>query len=275
MSATGQSKRLAVPEIAARKGREPVAVLTAYTVSMARLLDPHVDVLLVGDSLGMVLYGFDSTLPVTLDMMIAHGGAVVRGSSRACVVVDMPWASYQEGREQAFRNAARILAETGCAAVKLEGGEEMAETVDFLVRRGIPVMGHVGLTPQAVNTLGGYRARGRSDAEQAKILGDARAVAEAGAFALVVEGVVEPLARAVTEAVPCVTIGIGASAACDGQVLVSDDLLGLYGAFTPKFVRRYAELGPVIEEAAASYAADVRARRFPGAEHVFGARKAS
>lgn len=275
MSATGQSKRLAVPDIAARKGREPVAVLTAYTVSMARLLDPHVEVLLVGDSLGMVLYGFDSTLPVTLDMMIAHGGAVVRGSSRACVVVDMPWASYQEGREQAFRNAARILAETGCAAVKLEGGEEMAETVDFLVRRGIPVMGHVGLTPQAVNALGGYRARGRSDAEQAKILGDARAVAEAGAFALVVEGVVEPLARAVTEAVPCVTIGIGASAACDGQVLVSDDLLGLYGAFTPKFVRRYAELGPVIGEAAAAYAADVRARRFPGAEHVFAARKAS
>ncbi|ACJ00858.1 3-methyl-2-oxobutanoate hydroxymethyltransferase [Rhodospirillum centenum] len=275
MSATGQSKRLAVPDIAARKGREPVAVLTAYTVSMARLLDPHVEVLLVGDSLGMVLYGFDSTLPVTLDMMIAHGAAVVRGSSRACVVVDMPWASYQEGREQAFRNAARILAETGCAAVKLEGGEEMAETVDFLVRRGIPVMGHVGLTPQAVNALGGYRARGRSDAEQAKILGDARAVAEAGAFALVVEGVVEPLARAVTEAVPCVTIGIGASAACDGQVLVSDDLLGLYGAFTPKFVRRYAELGPVIEEAAATYAADVRARRFPGTEHVFAARKAS
>ncbi|MFC7332879.1 3-methyl-2-oxobutanoate hydroxymethyltransferase [Rhodocista pekingensis] len=275
MSATGQSKRLAVPDIAARKGREPVAVLTAYTVSMARLLDPHVEVLLVGDSLGMVLYGFDSTLPVTLDMMIAHGGAVVRGSSRACVVVDMPWASYQESREQAFRNAARILAETGCAAVKLEGGEEMAETVDFLVRRGIPVMGHVGLTPQAVNALGGYRARGRSDAEQAKILSDARAVAEAGAFALVVEGVVEPLARAVTEAVPCVTIGIGASAACDGQVLVSDDLLGLYGAFTPKFVRRYAELGPVIGEAAAAYAADVRARRFPGAEHVFAARKAS
>lgn len=275
MSATGQSKRLAVPDIAARKGREPVAVLTAYTVSMARLLDPHVEVLLVGDSLGMVLYGFDSTLPVTLDMMIAHGGAVVRGSSRACVVVDMPWASYQESREQAFRNAARILAETGCAAVKLEGGEEMAETVDFLVRRGIPVMGHVGLTPQAVNALGGYRARGRSDAEQAKILGDARAVAEAGAFALVVEGVVEPLARAVTEAVPCVTIGIGASAACDGQVLVSDDLLGLYGAFTPKFVRRYAELGPVIGDAAAAYAADVRARRFPGAEHVFAARKAS
>lgn len=273
MSATAQVKRITVPEIAARKGKDPVSVLTAYTVSTARLLDPHVDMLLVGDSLGMVLYGLDSTLPVTLDMMINHGAAVVRGSRRACVVVDMPWASYQESREQAFRAAARILAETGCSAVKLEGGEEMAETVEFLVRRGIPVMGHVGLTPQAVNALGGYRARGRSDAEQAKILGDARAVADAGAFSLVIEGVVEPLAREVTEQVPVVTIGIGASAACDGQVLVSDDLLGLYGAFTPKFVKRYSNLGPVIEAAAQAYTADVRARTFPGPEHVFPVKK--
>ncbi|SNS28887.1 MULTISPECIES: 3-methyl-2-oxobutanoate hydroxymethyltransferase [unclassified Azospirillum] len=269
MSATSQIKRISVPEIAARKGQQPVSVLTAYTVSTARLLDPHVDCLLVGDSLGMVVYGLDSTLGVTLEMMIAHGAAVVRGSARACVVVDLPWATYQESPQQAFRNAARVLAETGAQAVKLEGGEEMADTVDFLVRRGIPVMGHVGLTPQAVNALGGYRARGRSDAEQHKILGDARAIAEAGAFSVVVEGVVEPLARQITESIPAVTIGIGASAACDGQVLVSDDMLGLFGGFTPKFVKRYATLGEQIEAAAAAYTADVQARVFPGPEHVF------
>jgi len=269
MSASAQTKRISVPEIAARKGQQPVTVLTAYTVSTARLLDPHVDCLLVGDSLGMVVYGLDSTLGVTLEMMIAHGAAVVRGSARACVVVDLPWATYQESPQQAFRNAARVLAETGAQAVKLEGGEEMAGTVDFLVQRGIPVMGHVGLTPQAVNALGGYRARGRSDAEQHKILGDARAIAEAGAFSVVVEGVVEPLARQITEGIPAVTIGIGASVACDGQVLVSDDMLGLFGGFTPKFVKRYASLGDQVEAAAAAYAQDVRARAFPGPEHVF------
>lgn len=273
MSASAQVKRVSVPDIAARKGKDPVVVLTAYTVSMARLLDEHCDCLLVGDSLGMVLYGLDSTLPVTLEMMINHGAAVVRGSSKACIVVDLPWASYQESPAQAFRNAARVLSETGASAVKLEGGEEMAETVDFLVRRGIPVMGHVGLTPQAVNALGGYRARGRSDAEQAKILGDARAIAEAGAFSIVVEGVVEPLARQITEQVPVVTIGIGASAACDGQVLVSDDMLGLFGGFTPKFVKRYADMGEVVSKAAAEYAAEVRSRAFPGPAHVFAARK--
>jgi len=273
MSASAQIKRLSVPEIAARKGKDPVAVLTAYSISTARAFDAHVDMLLVGDSLGMVVYGLDSTLPVTLDMMIAHGAAVVRGSSRACVVVDLPWATYQESREQAFRSAARVLAETGAQAVKLEGGEEMADTIDFLVRRGIPVMGHVGLTPQAVNALGGYRARGRSEAEQQKILGDARAVAEAGAFTLVVEGVVEPLARQVTEAVPAVTIGIGASAACDGQVLVADDMLGAFTGFTPKFVKRYADFAGQMEAAAKAYADDVRARRFPGPEHVFQPKK--
>lgn len=273
MSASAQVKRVSVPDIAARKGQEPVVVLTAYSVSMAKLLDEHCDCLLVGDSLGMVLYGLDSTLPVTLDMMINHGAAVVRGSSKACVVVDLPWASYQESPAQAFRNAARVLAETGASAVKLEGGEEMAQTVEFLVRRGIPVMGHVGLTPQAVNALGGYRARGRSDAEQAKILGDAKAIAEAGAFAIVVEGVVEPLARQITEQIPVVIIGIGASAACDGQVLVSDDMLGLFAGFTPKFVKRYAEIGEQVSEAAASYAAEVRARAFPGPAHVFAAKK--
>ncbi|ASG20048.1 3-methyl-2-oxobutanoate hydroxymethyltransferase [Nitrospirillum viridazoti] len=273
MSATTAVKRLSVPDISARKGATPVVCLTAYTAPMAGLLDPHCDVLLVGDSLGMVLYGLPSTLGVTVEMMVAHGAAVVRGSNHAAVVVDLPFGSYQESPEQAFRVAARILAETGAAAVKLEGGEEMAATIDFLVRRGIPVMGHVGLTPQAVNVLGGYRARGRSDAEQAKILGDARAVAEAGAFSLVIEGVVEPLARQVTELVPVVTIGIGASAACDGQVLVSDDMLGLFADFTPKFVKRYADLATQVGAAAQAYAEDVRARRFPGPEHTFAEKR--
>lgn len=272
MSATTAAKRLSVPDIAARKGATPVVCLTAYTAPMARLLDPHCDVLLVGDSLGMVLYGLPSTLGVTVDMMVAHGAAVVRGSSHAAVVVDLPFGSYQESPEQAFRVAARILAETGATAVKLEG-EEMAPTIDFLVRRGIPVMGHVGLTPQAVNVLGGYRARGRGEAEQAKILGDARAVAEAGAFSLVIEGVVEPLARQVTELVPVVTIGIGASAACDGQVLVSDDMLGLFADFTPKFVKRYADLAAQVDSAVQAYADDVRARRFPGPEHTFAEKR--
>ena len=264
---------MTVPQIAARKNGDPVVMLTAYTAPMARLLDPHVDALLVGDSLGMVVYGFESTLPVTLDMMIAHGAAVVRGSETACVVVDMPFGSYQESKEQAFRNAARVMSETGCAAVKLEGGTEMAETVRFLVERGVPVMGHVGLTPQSVNTAGGYRARGRSDTDQEKIAADARAIAEAGAFAIVVEAVMEPLARRITEEIPVVTIGIGGSPACDGQVLVAEDMLGLFDAFKPKFVRRFADLAGIVREAAATYHADVRARTFPGPEHVFHVKK--
>lgn len=260
---------LTVPDIAARKGGVPLVCLTAYTTPMARLLDPHADVLLVGDSLGMVVYGMDSTLPVTLDMMIAHGAAVVRGASRACVVVDLPFASYQTSPEQAFASAARVLAETGCAAVKLEGGEIMAPTVAFLVSRGIPVMGHVGLTPQSVRTLGGFRVQGRDDAAGRRILADAVAIAEAGAFALVVEGTLEPVARAVTETVPVPVIGIGASPACDGQVLVSDDMLGLFTDFTPRFVRRYGELAGAVDAAARAYAEDVRARRFPTEAHCF------
>ncbi len=260
---------LTVPDIAARKGGVPLVCLTAYTTPMARLLDPHADVLLVGDSLGMVVYGMDSTLPVTLDMMIAHGAAVVRGASRACVVVDLPFASYQTSPEQAFVSAARVLAETGCAAVKLEGGEIMAPTVAFLVSRGIPVMGHVGLTPQSVRTLGGFRVQGRDDAAGRRILADAVAIAEAGAFALVVEGTLEPVARAVTETVPVPVIGIGASPACDGQVLVSDDMLGLFTDFTPRFVRRYGELAGAVDAAARAYAEDVRARRFPTEAHCF------
>ncbi|BAI72575.1 3-methyl-2-oxobutanoate hydroxymethyltransferase [Azospirillum sp. B510] len=275
MSASNLTARQSVPALRARKGGEPIVCLTAYTAPVARLLDPHVDVLLVGDSLGMVVYGLDSTLPVTLDMMIAHGAAVVRASERACVVVDLPFGSYQESREAAFRASARVMAETGAQAVKLEGGLEMAETVAFLTARGIPVMGHVGLTPQSVNTLGGYKAVGR-DAEAAeRIAADARAIAEAGAFTLVIEGTMEPLARRITEEVAIPTIGIGGSPACDGQVLVTDDMLGLFGAFQPKFVKRYANLGETVSEAAAAYAAEVRTRAFPGPEHCFGVRKAA
>jgi 3-methyl-2-oxobutanoate hydroxymethyltransferase len=270
MSTEARTQRITVPDLAARKGGSPIVCLTAYTAPTARLLDPHVDLLMVGDSLGMVLYGFESTLPVTLDMMISHGAAVVRGSARANVVVDMPFASYQESPAQAFRNAARVLAETGAQSVKLEGGQTMAETVAFLVARGVPVMGHVGLTPQSVNEFGGYRSRGRDEGQRATILDDAKAIAAAGAWSIVVEGVVEPLAREITETVAPPVIGIGASPSCDGQVLVSEDMLGLFDVFKPKFVRRYAELGTAIGEAAAAYAADVRARRFPGPEHCFG-----
>lgn len=273
MSAAGRKKRISVPEIQARKGGKPIVSLTAYSAPMAGFLDPHIDVFIVGDSLGMVLYGLDSTLGVTLDMMIAHGAAVVRGSESACVVVDMPFGSYQESLSQAFRNAARVMKRTGCDAVKLEGGEEMADTINFLVERGIPVMGHVGLMPQSVNRLGGYRARGRGHAEALQILADARAVADAGAFSIVVEGVVEPLARKITNAVAVPTIGIGASAHCDGQVLVTEDMVGLFTDFTPKFVRRYADLGGSIGDAAKDYADDVRARRFPGPENYFTEKK--
>ena len=268
MSTHAQARRATIRDIA--KGATPSVWLTCYTASQARFLDPHVDVLLVGDSLGMVLYGYPSTLPVTLDMMIQHGAAVMRGSKTALVVVDMPFGSYQESPEQAFRNAARVLAETGCAAVKLEGGAEMAETVHFLTQRGIPVCGHVGLTPQSLNSFGGFRNRGKDEAEGERILADAQAIADAGAFAMVIEGTFEPLARRITETVKTPTIGIGASAACDGQVLVTEDLLGLYAEFTPRFVKRYAELGGTVSKAAASYADEVRTRRFPGPEHCFG-----
>ncbi|CAK0780037.1 3-methyl-2-oxobutanoate hydroxymethyltransferase [Azospirillaceae bacterium] len=270
MSAGKEMKRITVPQIRARKGGVPIVCLTAYSASSARFLDPHVDLLLVGDSLGMVVYGMDSTLAVTLEMMIAHGAAVTRGSASACVVVDMPFGSYQESPETAFRACARIMAETGCSAVKLEGGSEMAQTISFLTTRGIPVMGHVGLMPQSVNALGGFRAQGREEATARRILADAEAVSEAGAFAVVVEGTVEPLAREITSRITIPTIGIGAAPACDGQILVSEDMLGLFSDFTPKFVKKYADLGAQVGEAAANYAADVRARRFPALEHCFG-----
>ena len=272
MSSNGPTRRISVSDLRARKGGEPIVCLTAYTTPVAQRLDPHVDLLLVGDSLGMVVYGFDSTLPVTLDMMVAHGAAVRRGSSHACLVVDLPFGSYQESPAAAFRAAARLMAEAGCSAVKLEGGREMAETIAFLTQRGVPVVGHIGLMPQSVNSLGGYRARGRDEVQAADIMADALAVAEAGAFAMVIEGTIEPVAREITGKVAVPTIGIGASPACDGQVLVTDDVIGLFSSFTPKFVRRYGEIGAAVEAAAAAYAADVRARRFPGPEHVFAPR---
>jgi len=264
-------KRLTIPAIRDRKGKDPVVMLTAYTTRMAQLLDPHCDVLLVGDSLGQVIYGLPSTLPVTLDMMIAHGAAVVRGSYHSLVIVDMPFGSYEASPERAFESAARVLAETGAAGVKLEGGTAMAPVVEFLTRRGIPVMGHIGLTPQSVNALGGYGARGRSNAEHAQILDDARAIAEAGAFGMVAEGVVEGLANEITAAVPVPVIGIGASAQCDGQVLVTEDMLGLFER-TPRFVKRYDDLAGRISAAVETYAAEVRSRDFPGTEQVYPAR---
>lgn len=265
-------KRLTVPAIQRRKAggitADPLVMLTAYTARQAQLLDEHCDVLLVGDSLAQVIYGLPSTLPVTLDMMIAHGAAVVRGSYHALVVVDMPFGSYEESPQQAFASAARIMAETGCAAVKLEGGVAMAETIAFLTRRGIPVMAHIGLTPQAVNALGGYGARGRSQEEHAKIISDGKAVAEAGAFSVVVEGVLEPIAVALTQSLEIPVIGIGASAQCDGQVLVAEDMLGMFDR-VPRFVKRYADMAALVSEAAAKYAEEVRSRAFPGAEQTY------
>ncbi|TGV11320.1 3-methyl-2-oxobutanoate hydroxymethyltransferase [Mesorhizobium sp. M8A.F.Ca.ET.173.01.1.1] len=269
MSAVANTKAITPSDIRSRKDGRPLVCLTAYTTPVARLVDSHCDVVLVGDSVGMVLHGLPTTLGVTLDMMIMHGMAVRRGLEQALMLVDMPFGSYEESPEQAFRNAARVMAETGCAAVKLEGGEAMAETIRFLTGRGVPVMGHVGLMPQAVNTFGGYRVQGRGE-DGDRIRGDALAVAEAGAFAVVLEKVPEALARRITGEVAIPTIGIGASAACDGQILVVDDMLGIFGDFRPKFVKRYAELGKIAEAAIAAYAQEVRDRRFPADEHLFG-----
>ncbi|GLR45708.1 3-methyl-2-oxobutanoate hydroxymethyltransferase [Mesorhizobium amorphae] len=268
MSATGETKAITPPDIRLRKGQAPLVCLTAYTTPIAKLLDRHCDIVLVGDSVGMVLHGLSSTLGVTLDMMIMHGKAVRRGLERPLLVVDLPFGSYEEGPEQAFHNAARLMAEAGCAAVKLEGGEHMAAIIRFLTARGVPVMAHVGLTPQAVNTFGGYRVQGRGD-DAERLRRDAAAVTEAGAFSVVLEKVPEPLARRLTAEIAIPTIGIGASPACDGQILVVDDVLGMFTDFRPKFVKRYAELGSAAEAAIVAYAADVRERRFPAAEHVY------
>ncbi len=265
-------RRLTVPRIRARKRdgvtEEPLVMLTAYTARQAQLLDSHCDLLLVGDSLGQVIYGLPSTIPVTLRMMADHAAAVVRGSYHSVVVVDMPFGSYESSPQQAFESASFLLKESGAAAVKLEGGEAMAETIAFLNQRGIPVMGHVGLTPQAVNVLGGYAARGRSDTEADKIVSDAVALDKAGAFAIVIEGVVEPIAIEATKAVTCPTIGIGASAQCDGQVLVTEDMLGMFER-VPRFVKRYEDIAAIIEKTVAAYAEEVRDRSFPGEEQTY------
>ena len=265
-------KRMTAPSLRARKAdgktEEPIVALTAYTMRMAQLLDVHCDLLLVGDSLGQVIYGLPSTIPVTLDMMIAHGAAVVRGSWHALVAVDMPFGSYEGSPEQAFASCSRVMKETGCAAVKLEGGEAMAPTIRFLSERGIPVIGHVGLTPQAVNMLGGYGARGKGDAEAKKIAKDAHAVSDAGAFCIVAEGVMEELATKLAREIPAPIIGIGASAECDGQILVTDDMLGLFER-TPRFVKRYDNLAEQIGKAAEAYATEVRSRAFPSADQTY------
>jgi 3-methyl-2-oxobutanoate hydroxymethyltransferase len=268
MSIQASPKRLSAPDIRARKGGAPIVSLTSYHAHTAALLDKHCDLILVGDSLGMVMHGLESTIAVTLDMMILQGRAVMRGSSRALVVVDMPFGSYEASREQAFLSAARVMKETGCGAIKLEGGRRMAETIAFLVERGIPVMGHVGLTPQSINALGGFRTQGRDPSDWGPIESDARAVADAGAFSVVLEAIAEPLAAKITREVAIPTIGIGASAACDGQILVLEDMLGL-SPRVPKFVKRYSDLGPAIDRAVAAYAADVRARSFPAADNVY------
>jgi 3-methyl-2-oxobutanoate hydroxymethyltransferase len=260
---------MTVPALRARKGSTPIVCLTAYTAPMARLLDQAVDLLLVGDSLGMVLYGMPSTLGVTLEMMVAHTKAVSRASQAACVIADLPFGTYQQCPAQAFAAAARLMAEGEAAGVKLEGGAAMAETVRFLVQRGVPVMGHVGLVPQSVNVLGGYGARGRNPEEAEAILRDALAIEEAGAFSVVVEGVVEPLAKRITTQLRIPTIGIGASAACDGQVLVTEDMLGLTGGHVPRFVRSYAQLDVPLSDAVSAYAEDVRQRRFPGQAEIY------
>jgi 3-methyl-2-oxobutanoate hydroxymethyltransferase len=272
MSVQSDIRRLTAPDIRARKGGEPIVMLTSYHAHTAAIADKHCDVILVGDSLGMVMHGLETTVPVTLDMMILQGLAVMRGSRRALVVVDMPFGSYEASKEQAFMSAARVLKETGCGAIKMEGGKRMAETIRFLVERGVPVMAHVGLTPQSINTIGSFRAQGRDEADWGPIEQDAIAVSQAGAFSVVIEAVAEPLARRLTAAVPIPTIGIGASAACDGQVLVMEDMLGL-SPRVPKFVKRYGDLGPGIDKAIADYAAEVRARTFPGPEHVYAMKK--
>jgi 3-methyl-2-oxobutanoate hydroxymethyltransferase len=266
-------RRLAAPDIAARKGKTPIVCLTAYTAPMAELLDEHCDLMLVGDSVGMVVHGLPNTVGVTLDMMILHGQAVMRGSRRAMVVVDMPFGSYEGAAETAYENAARIMKETGAQAVKVEAGASIVGNIRYLVQRGIPVMGHVGLRPQAVLVDGGFKAKGKAAEERRRILEEARATAEAGAFALVIEGVAEGLAREITEAIEVPTIGIGASAGCDGQILVTDDMLGLFD-WTPKFVRRYADLKGEITRAIGQYAEDVRARRFPGPAEIYFAKTA-
>jgi len=268
MSFSAPTKTLTAADILARKGTTPLVCLTAYTTPVAKMADAHCDLILVGDSVGMVLHGLSSTLNVTMEMMALHGRAVARGVERAMMVIDLPFGSYEESPAQAFRNAAQFMADTGASAVKLEGGQHMAETIRFLTERGIPVMAHIGLTPQAVNTFGGYKVQGRGT-DATRVLEDAKAVADAGAFAVVLEKVPASLADDITTKIPIPTIGIGASAGCDGQILVIDDMLGLFDAFKPKFVKRYAHLAADASAAIETYASEVRSRTFPSADHIF------
>ena len=272
MSIQSQTKRLTAVDIGKMKGTVPIVALTAYHAHTARMVDGLADVILVGDSLGMVMHGLETTVPVTLDMMILQGHAVMRGSTKSLVVVDMPFGAYEESPQQAFRNCARVLKETHCGAIKLEGGAHMAETIRFMVDRGVPVMAHIGMTPQAINTLGSFRAQGRDEKEWGKFINDAKAVAQAGAFAVVVEAVAEPLAARITQEISVPTIGIGASSACDGQILVLEDMLGL-SERVPKFVKKYGSIGSQIKGAIEEYAAEVRARQFPAPEHTYFMKK--
>eukprot|EP01037_Dinobryon_pediforme_P006315 gene6315-6387_t len=272
MSTQSPQKRITSVDITKMKGTTPIVALTAYHAHTARMVDGLADVILVGDSLGMVMHGLETTVPVTMDMMILQGHAVMRGSTKSLVVVDMPFGSYEESKEQAFRNCARILKETHCGAIKLEGGAHMAETIRFMVERGVPVMAHIGLTPQSINVLGSFRAQGRDESSWAKFVDDAKAVSEAGAFAVVVEAVAEPLAARITQEISAPTIGIGASAACDGQILVLEDMLGL-SERVPKFVKKYGAIGEQIKGAIEDYAREVRARTFPAPEHTYSVKK--
>ena len=268
MSLHAGTKRLTVPELIARKGKDPIVCLTSYHAHTAKLIDPHVDLLLVGDSLGMVMYGMETTLSVTLEMMIAHGAAVVRGSQKALVVIDLPFGTYEESPAHAFHNAARAIKETGAQAVKLEGGARMEATARHLTQRGIPVMGHIGLTPQNVNVMGGFKTQGRHRADWPQIEEDAKALARAGVFAIVLEGMVAELADKISSEISVPTIGIGASPGCDGQILVTEDMLGLSPS-APKFVKEFATLGAQIADAAQAYAEEVRARKIPEQKHTY------
>ena len=273
MSTHTSSQKITTSKIQAMKGRGSIVSLTAYTKPMAEFMDPFVDLIIVGDSTGMVAYGYDSTLPVTLDMMINHGAAVVRGSQKACVVIDMPYGSYQESKELAFRNAARLLTETGAQGIKVEGGLELVETVEFLVSRGIPVMQHIGLRPQHANTMGGFKAQGRDEAAAKRLVEEAQAFESVGAFSVLIEGVFEAAARRVTQSLTIPAIGIGASPECDGQVLVTEDILGLFSDYTPKFAKKYVDLSAQIKDVFALYEREVRAGEFPAEEHCFGIKK--
>lgn len=270
---TKATKKLTSQHIRTMKGGTPIVALTAYTAPIAKLVDEVSDFILVGDSLAMTIYGDSSTVGIDLDTMIRHGHAVARACHHACIVVDLPFGFYQKGPEQAFESASRILRETGCDAVKLEGGAEMAETVKFMTERGIPVMGHIGLTPQSINTMGGFKTQGKDDASRQKLLADARAMDDAGCFAVVIEGVVEDIAIELHEALSVPSIGIGASVACDGQILVTDDVIGMFDDFKPKFVKRYAQILPTLREAIGTYATEVRGRSFPSEDYIFTAPK--